>query len=198
MADRTGGSNGQAKPLLPRYSMHVVGAPIRTDRPACIGSVMRCATRIHWWPGMTVNDQQARAIAFLAAAARPIGARRWDEAGIVANVLKVRDRALSTVVIATMQAAEDRNAVSPGVIPTAGPHWRTPESSPRVEVDRVDPADLCHACEKKQHPTTDHEFITRGAYLARRQLPDPERHTAAALKASAACETTIEGDESHG
>jgi hypothetical protein len=143
---------------------------------------------------MTVSEQQARAIAFLAAAARPTGARRWDEAGIVANVLKVRDRALTTVVIATMQAAEDRNANSPGLIPTAGPHWRTPESSPRVEVERVDPAERCDLCERPQHATTDHEFITRGAYLARRQLPDPERHTAANLKQIAACEVSTNED----
>lgn len=112
---------------------------------------------------MPVTEQQARAIAFLAAKARPHGAIRWDEAGIYANVMKVADKQLSTVVIAVMQAAEDRNAVSPGVIPTTGPHWRNPESAPVVHRGPYDASTTCGICgfsqpECRRRWTGDHEF----------------------------------------
>lgn len=94
---------------------------------------------------MPVTEQQARAIAFLAAAARPHGASKWDEAGVYANVMKVADRSLASVVIGAMQAAEDRGAHSPGVIPTAGPHWRDPGSAPAPR-SPFDPAVTCGIC----------------------------------------------------
>lgn len=74
---------------------------------------------------MTATDQQLRALAFLAKACRPNGARRWDEAGIMAALAKVADRSLAEVVLATVRAAADRDCETPGVIPTAGSHWRS-------------------------------------------------------------------------
>jgi hypothetical protein len=119
---------------------------------------------------MPVTDQQARAIAFLACAVRPHGASKWDEAGVLANVLKVRDRSLSSVVIATMQAAEDRGAQSPGVLPTAGPHWRNPESAPRPPLNTWDPNAVCTTCSRPEaqcksvrHADDDHPFVSRAA-----------------------------------
>jgi hypothetical protein len=117
---------------------------------------------------MPVTDQQARAIAFLACAVRPHGASKWDEAGVLANVLKVRDRSLSSVVIATMQAAEDRNANSPGVLPTAGPHWRNPESAPRPPLNTWEADLICTTCSRPEasckairHADDDHPFVSR-------------------------------------
>lgn len=113
---------------------------------------------------MPVTDQQIRAIAFLAAAARPTGCRPWDESGIVANIAKVRDRSLSAVVIAVMQAAEDRNAATPGVIATNGPHWRDPASAP-VAREPYDPMRVCGTCGEEQTRcrvmwSGDHEYLS--------------------------------------
>lgn len=117
---------------------------------------------------MPVTEQQARAIAFLASSVRPHGAPRWDEAGIYANVLKVRDRSLGSVVIATIQAAEDRNAQSPGVLPSAGPHWRNPETAPRTGPNTWEPDKVCTTCSRPEaackairHADDDHPFISR-------------------------------------
>ncbi len=112
---------------------------------------------------MPVTDQQARALAFLAAAARPHGASRWDEAGIVANILKVRDRSLAGVAIAVRQAAEDRKAMSPGVIPSEGPHWRDPGQAPaKTEPNTFDPASCCDVCSVRMdaHRADDHAFVS--------------------------------------
>lgn len=102
------------------------------------------------WVLMPVNQQQQRAIAFLAAAARPYGAPAWDESGILANVAKVADRNLASVVIAVMRAAEDRNATTPGVIPTNGPHWRDPGSAPPPPFEPFDQSAFCGTCGKPE------------------------------------------------
>ena len=123
---------------------------------------------------MPVTDQQARAIAFLAASVRPHGASRWDEGGIYANVMKVADRQLSTVVIAVMQAAEDRGALSPGVIPTTGPHWRDPGSAPKPATRPWSAAEFCHVCGQAvdAHRASDHAPESAGEY-ARRLAAQP-------------------------
>lgn len=119
---------------------------------------------------MSVNDQQLRAIAFLVAACRPAGCKPWDESGIYANLTKIRDRSLGAVIIAAVQAAEDRNAATPGVIPTAGPHWRDPAAAPSPR--QTEPAgSACVTCGEfeivcRARWKTDHEFVaterTRG------------------------------------
>jgi hypothetical protein len=117
---------------------------------------------------MPVTEQQARAIAFLAASVRPHGAAKWDEGGIFANVMKVADRQLSTVVIAVIQAAEDRGAKNPGVIPTAGPHWRDPESAPKPPTQKWTAEGFCNVCGQPidGHRLTDHEPISAAEYAA--------------------------------
>ena len=127
---------------------------------------------------MPVTDQQARAIAFLACASRPDGAPKWDEAGIYANVLKVRDRNLGSVVIATIQAAEDRNAQSPGVLPSAGPHWRNPESTPRAPLNTWESDKVCTTCSRVEAKCAanraagdDHPFVSRAANAAATARP---------------------------
>lgn len=131
---------------------------------------------------MTVTEQQARALTFLAASVRPTGASRWDEAGIYANIMKVADRSLAAVTIAVIQAAEDRNAQSPGVIPTTGPHWRNPETAPTPTRTPYDPANTCHICGKTKTRCVafrgrDHEFLAvdRARSIASVPVPDDIR-----------------------
>lgn len=74
---------------------------------------------------MAIDEQQIRAIAFLAARCRPTGAKPWDEPGIAANLRKVAHIDAAEVILATIRAAANRAAESPGVIPNlAGEHWR--------------------------------------------------------------------------
>lgn len=65
---------------------------------------------------MPVTDQDARALAYLAARMRPHGARRWDEAGIVAAIGKVKHLALADVALAVARAADDRSLETPAPI----------------------------------------------------------------------------------
>lgn len=137
---------------------------------------------------MPLTDQQLRALTYLVLAARPIGARHWDEGGVYANLAKVRERDLGTVVIAAIQAAEDRNAATPGVIPKPGPHWRNPESAPaHVERPRFDPARTCSVCnltaDLHDRMSGDHEFVSVERWRAVQPTPPPEtarEHLAAA------------------
>lgn len=117
---------------------------------------------------MPVTEQQARALAFLACAIRPHGAPRWDEGGVFANVMKVADRSLATVALAVVQAAEDRNAATPGVIAAAGPHWRPPEAAPPRETRTWTAAGFCHVCGQSVagHRLTDHEPLSAAEYAA--------------------------------
>lgn len=114
---------------------------------------------------MPADDQQLRAIAFLATSCRPHGARKWDESGIYAKLAEVRDRSLGSVIIAAIQAAEDRGAETPGVIPKPGPHWRTPESAPVTSADRVPADGHCATCGHTEAAcrmrwASDHEFVS--------------------------------------
>lgn len=65
---------------------------------------------------MSVTDDQARAITYLAAACRPKGAPRWDERGIFQNVMKIADRSLPMVIEHVIRHATDAKARTPGVI----------------------------------------------------------------------------------
>lgn len=109
-----------------------------------------------------IADQEIRAIAHLAARARPSGARRWNEAGIIAAIEKVRARSLYEVTVAVMRAANDRNADTPGVIPTAGPHWRADVDDDVPVIERFDPVTTCGICGKPQwrceQAAGDHEY----------------------------------------
>lgn len=115
---------------------------------------------------MTVTDQQMRALAFLAVACRPHRAPTWDEAGVLANIAKVRDRSLPEVALAVIRAASDREAVSPGVIPSNGSHWQEQLKPAKWEPEKVPPAERCSACSHLRHdakcpkcpPIDDHEF----------------------------------------
>lgn len=122
-------------------------------------------------PVMPVTDQQARALAFIASAVRPHRASTWDEAGIVANIAKVRDRDLAAVALAVIRAASDREAKSPGVIPTNGPHWSERLVEPKWEPNILSRDERCSVCSQREDrcrtlAATDpdpHEFVPASA-----------------------------------
>ena len=76
------------------------------------------------------QQQQARAIAFLATTTRPVGATRWDAEGVYAHVARLMERGLSTYEVAAraLAHAQDAKAKTPGVIATPPKH--TPETNP--------------------------------------------------------------------
>lgn len=126
---------------------------------------------------MPATDQQLRAIAYLVKDCRPHGARVWHEDGIYANLAKVRDRSLGSIVIAAIQAAEDRNAATPGVIPTPGPHWRTPEAAVVTPADKVAPSEHCTTCGHTESACRmrwagDHEFVSVARARGLKRTPD--------------------------
>lgn len=110
---------------------------------------------------MPVTKDQAQALASLAVAARPNGARRWDAAGVVANIAKVQDRDLANVVMAVMRAATDKDAATPGVIPTAGPHWNERLTDTSTKVERGPWCGWCGQTQGAPIHTKDHDFTER-------------------------------------
>ena len=115
---------------------------------------------------MPITDQQIRALAFLAAAARPHGARRWDEPGIAAAITRVRHLHLPDVALAVIRAADDRTLDTPGAIanPTASCWRERATDRPFTVGPRVEPQDRCSVCSQPlvgHHPTDGHDPIRR-------------------------------------
>lgn len=128
---------------------------------------------------MPVTQQQAQMLATLAVASRPTGAPRWDQAGVMAAIGKVKERSLADVILAVIRAADDREAKTPGVISAAGStHWqergiRTPRREP------YDRGGTCATCslphEKCRNVwSDDHEYVSVAEY-AKTVNRDPER-----------------------
>lgn len=93
---------------------------------------------------MPTSDQQARAIAFLAAQCRPIDAPAWQEAGIVKQ-LTGDPRPLPDVILDAVATALDPEARTPGAIGKRP--WRTrllAAPSLTARPPRADEA--CHTC----------------------------------------------------
>ena len=130
-----------------------------------------------------ITEQQMRALVFLAAAARPHGARRWDEAGTMAVLRKLANRRLTDVGMALLRAADDREANTPNVLlaPTS-PHWRERDTGWTPRPERIDPALLCDTCGRPQHPEVDHPFEPAGRARGRRLPPDQAAEIAAELR----------------
>lgn len=133
---------------------------------------------------MTVTKDQAQMLATLVAASRPNGARRWDHAGILAALAKVKDRSLPEVIMAVIRAAADRNVDTPGVIPTAGSHWREQLAPQPWTPNVLDRSERCTVCSLSE-PTcrirwhADHEFES-AAHAAKRAVDPEAMHTAIA------------------
>lgn len=113
---------------------------------------------------VTVTKDQAQMLATLAAACRPNGARRWDTAGIVAAIARVKDRSLSEVVMAVIRAAADRDVDSPGVIPTPGTHWQESQAVRPYKPQTIDKDNTCSVCSQSRERCQqlwagDHEYV---------------------------------------
>jgi len=109
---------------------------------------------------MSIDDQQIRALAFLAKSCRPTGARRWDEAGIVAAIAQVRSRSLPEVAMAVIRAASDRDCQTPGVIPSNGSHWAESVSVRPAVVESAPVGTRCTVCGNPKPPSVgaDHYY----------------------------------------
>ena len=93
-----------------------------------------------------IDQQQIRALAYLAARMRPSGSTPWDEPGVVAALAKVAHLNLAEVVMATTRAATNPDVKSPGVIPVlTGEHWRE-RVVPRTHPHPLRPEEACRRC----------------------------------------------------
>jgi hypothetical protein len=138
-----------------------------------------------------ITDQQIRAITFLAVAVREelrteVAAKKWNPRGVEENVTKVRSRSLKSVISGVTNAAADRNADTPGVIPTAGPHWRAEADDVAPVIERFDPATTCGICGKPQWRCDqirgDHQFEAAHAIASRKLDAESAASIAAELR----------------
>jgi hypothetical protein len=117
-----------------------------------------------WSFVMPVSKDQATMLAAIAVACRPKGAPKWDAPGVVAAIGRVANLHLADVVHATIRAAEDASANTPGVIAaTNSVHWRERVIGRPVAVEPFDPAATCGVCGQLAHrcranPHNGHEF----------------------------------------
>lgn len=102
---------------------------------------------------MPVTEDQGKQLALMACAARPTGAPRWDPAGVYAAIGRVRHLALTDVMRAVANAADDRDLVTPGAIgnPTTSCWRSTPGAPASVEPEPWDPRDRCAECSRPRH-----------------------------------------------
>ena len=117
---------------------------------------------------MPVTKDQAQQIAALAAAIRPHGARRWDQAGIVHAIGRVQHMDLGEVAMVVICAAADRKLDTPAAIgnvttPIWQQRWRNPE--PVTAPISNGPANRCGICSQPEHRcrahlNSGHEFIS--------------------------------------
>lgn len=104
-------------------------------------------------------------LAALAAACRPHGAPRWDQAGIMAALGKVRHLSLADVALATFRAADDRESKTPGVIGNPqSPCWSERANERPANRDNPPKHERCGVCSLSRErcrqvwANDDHEF----------------------------------------
>lgn len=137
-----------------------------------------------------IEKHQADALAALAVACRPYGALKWDPAGVVAAIAKVKHLGLADVAMAVIRAASDRDAKTPGVITaTNSLHWREKLSEPRARRTPYDPQHTCGVCgfaedECRMRWAEDHEFESVKT-AAKRAVPAAEHVPDTAIKEEA-------------
>lgn len=97
---------------------------------------------------MPVTKPQAEMLTALAVAARPHGARRWDPAGVMAALAKVRHLDLAEVLMAVGRAARDRTLDTPAAIGNpAAPCW-VERPVERWQPEKTTPETRCGICGK--------------------------------------------------
>lgn len=115
---------------------------------------------------MPTSDQWADRLVVLAQDLRPHGARRWDAAGIRAQLRKVQHLALRDVTLAVVRAASDASIHTPAVIgDLRSSAWRERglELPDAEEHHPFDPHETCGTCSLPRHrcianPHSGHEF----------------------------------------
>lgn len=124
---------------------------------------------------MTLDDRQIAALVFLAKGCRPLGAARWDEAGIRAAVVRIRDWSLPEVIAETVTAAADRDVDKPGAIGKLGRRFQAVAPTPPPE--RLGSHERCSICSHSEPACRmrnggDHEFLS--VERARAQAADEQ------------------------
>lgn len=99
---------------------------------------------------MPVTKPQAEMLTALAVAARPHGARRWDPAGVMAALLKVRHLDLATVGMAVLRAASDRTIDTPGAIGNLGSPCWVERPVERWQPEKVERSNRCGVCNQRR------------------------------------------------
>jgi hypothetical protein len=106
---------------------------------------------------MSIDDQELRALAFLALRVRKAtnGAGPWDEPGLMANLRKLQTRNLHLTIEHVLRHAADPAAKSPGVLlgsftpeaPKAGGgHWMPPKRDEECPKHPGKHRDSCGGC----------------------------------------------------
>jgi len=131
------------------------------------------------WIQPMIEKREAEALALVVAACRPAKATRWDQAGVMAALAKVRHLALADVAMAAIRAAADSTVKTPGVLgnPTTH-HWREKVTEPTSTFEPYDVAKVCGICDQPRrrcttNPHSGHDFIPKPAVLANAK-PRPE------------------------
>lgn len=106
---------------------------------------------------VSVTKEQAQMLTALAIACRPYRAPTWDADGVMAAIAQVSNRPLSEVALAVIRAAADREAKTPGVIPSNGSHWQEQLKPARWEPTAGPWCGICGRA-KAGHPDSDHPF----------------------------------------
>lgn len=127
---------------------------------------------------MTITKDQAQMVANLATACRPTGARQWNPADVMAEIEKLRDRSLATVVCAVIRAAADRDAKRPSVIGSGGSHWSDSQMPTTFVPQTLDRTGRCSVCSHSEEVCRmrwagDHEFESVAIAAKRRAEADP-------------------------
>ena len=134
-----------------------------------------------------ISKDQAQILATLACEARPRGAKRWDPAGVVAAIAKVRHLPLGEVTAATMKAAADRTFETPGAISnTTTSCWRPDPTPVNPPTDAPDPSRTCTVCHRSRYEcerraaTNGHTFLAEADHV--RSDPETVRARVAEIK----------------
>lgn len=113
---------------------------------------------------MPVTQPQAERLTALAVDIRPHGARRWDPAGVMAAIAKVRHLALADVALAVIRAADDRDLDTPGAIGnTQTSCWRERATHRPTDRPAMTPHSTCGICGQHRtrceaNPHAEHDF----------------------------------------
>lgn len=141
-----------------------------------------------------IDKSQAQMLAAIAVACRPNGAPRWDEAGVVAALAKVRHLSLPDVALAVIRAADSRDTRTPGVIANlASPCWKERDVMQRPPTVVRKAHEFCGICgdpleahrrhqdhepepnRKPERPAVDiHATVTGLKQLAATDQPEPK------------------------